>query len=124
MGTFRILLVIAQPIANNDLRGFKAIRIDSKAEKPFLFPVLTIERTAANKSRPQSERKPFVTFLKMTLQRKACSLELLVGGIVESHSLKIGAYYEGEERRSWKTPTVQRLSTSIQGMLLSFAPKN
>ncbi len=46
--------------------GFKAIRIDSKAEKPCLFPVLTIERTAANKSRPQSERKPFVTFLKIT----------------------------------------------------------
>ena len=66
------------------LTGFKAMRTDSKAEKPCLFPVLTIERTAANKSRPQSERNPFVTFLKMTLQRKACSLELLVGGMVWS----------------------------------------
>ena len=41
-----------------------------------------------------------------------------------AHSLKIGAYYEGEGRRSCKTPTVQRLSTSIQGMPFSFVPKN
>lgn len=60
------------------------MRKESKAEKPCLFPALKTERTAANKSRPQSERKPFETFLKMTLQRKACSLELLVGGMVWS----------------------------------------
>ena len=60
------------------------MRMYSKAEKPCLFPVLTIERTAANKPHPQSERNPFVTFLKMTLQRKACSLGLLVGGMLGS----------------------------------------
>jgi hypothetical protein len=75
-------MVTTQHIENKDLRGFKAIRIDSKEEKPCLLPVLTTERTAANKSRPQSERNPLVTFLKMTLQRKACWLEFLVGGIV------------------------------------------
>ena len=31
------LKVIAQPRGNNDLRGFKAMRMDSKAEKPCLF---------------------------------------------------------------------------------------
>ncbi len=64
--------------------------MDSKAENPCLLPVLTMERTSANKSRPQSERNPFVTFLKITLQRKACSLELLVGGIVGSSKTGIG----------------------------------
>ena len=40
--TFSVtLFVIAQPRANNDLRGFKAMRMDSKAEKPCLFPVLS-----------------------------------------------------------------------------------
>jgi hypothetical protein len=78
------ILVIAQLRGNKDSKGFKATRIASKADKPCRLPVLTIERTAANRSRPQSERKPLVTFRKITLQRSACSLLLLVGGIVES----------------------------------------
>jgi hypothetical protein len=59
--------------------------MDSKVDKPCLFPVLTIERIIANKSRPQLERNPFVIFLNMTLQRRACSLELFVGGMVGSY---------------------------------------
>jgi hypothetical protein len=47
--------VIAQFRKNKDLRGFKAVRIDSKVDKPCLLPVLTIERIIANKSCPQLE---------------------------------------------------------------------
>ena len=92
-------LVIAQLKTNKDLRGFKATRIDSKVDKPCLLPVLTIERIIANKSRPQLERNPFVIFLNMTLQRKACSLALLVGGIVGSskNRNRLGASQFGGE---------------------------
>ena len=50
--------------------------MDSKADKPCRYPVLTIKRTAANKSRPQSDRNPLVIFLNITFQRIAYSLEL------------------------------------------------
>gem|GEM_PF-7035442 len=43
-----------------------------------------MERTAVNRSYPQSERNSLVTFLNMTLQHKACSLALFVGGMVGS----------------------------------------
>jgi len=43
------MTVIAQLRGNKDSRGFKAARIDSKAEKPCRLPVLTIERTCANR---------------------------------------------------------------------------
>jgi hypothetical protein len=73
--------VIAQLTENKDLSGSNAIRIESKADKPCRFPVFTIERTEANRSRPHSERKPLVIFRNITLQRIACSLLLFVAGI-------------------------------------------
>ncbi len=77
-------LVIAQLRGNKDCKGFNAARIASKADKPCRLPVLTIERTIAKRSLPQSERKPLVTLRNITLQRSACSLALFVAGIVAS----------------------------------------
>jgi hypothetical protein len=44
-------MVIAQLRENKDAKGFKAVRIESKADKPCRLPVLTIERTSAHRSR-------------------------------------------------------------------------
>lgn len=75
-------MVIAQLRRNRDSKGFKEASIDSTADKPCRLLGLTTERTAANRSVPQLERKPLVTLRKVTLQRRACSLALLVGEVV------------------------------------------
>ena len=64
--------------------GESACWIAWTADRPWRFPVFTIERTAAKRSRPQSERNPFVTFRKTVLMRMACALALLVGAMVAS----------------------------------------
>jgi hypothetical protein len=48
--------------AKKEATGESAFLIASKALNPCLLPVLTTERTEANKSFPQSERKQLVTF--------------------------------------------------------------
>ena len=70
--------------AKKEVTGESAFLIASKALNPCLLPVLTTDLTEANKSFPQSERKQLVTFWNTLLIRKACSLLLLVGGMVAS----------------------------------------
>jgi hypothetical protein len=69
--------------------------MDSKADKPCRFPVLTIERTAANRSRPQLERNPLVTFRKITLEGDALPSPLesrLRHEMGESHANTLGHF--------------------------------
>src|SRR5262249_19637017 len=47
-------LVIAQPGSNKERTGERAFWMAWYADRPWRLPVLTIERTAANRSRPQS----------------------------------------------------------------------
>jgi len=76
------LIVIAQLNSQSEFGVVRAREIALKADIPWRRAVLTRKRIMANKSAPHSERKPLVILRKITLHRKACSLALLVGGMV------------------------------------------